>query len=162
VPGKRRATFEPDYGRRGKLWVHGAFEPATGEATLVYSERRDGASHIQLLEQMIERFPAERWLVIEDNLSTRHSRDVKTALLSWPEIQIQFLPKYASWMNQIGPWWKQLESLALKARRFESAEEIQQALEGALAYWNEQRRPTAGESYPLCCPHPPSAASDRF
>lgn len=32
VPGERRATFEPDYGRRGKLWVHGAFEPATGES----------------------------------------------------------------------------------------------------------------------------------
>lgn len=60
VPGKRRATFEPDYGRRGKLWVHGAFESATGAATLVYSERRDEASHLQLLEQMIARFPAER------------------------------------------------------------------------------------------------------
>ena len=82
VLGARRATVEPDYGRRGKLWVHGAFEPATGEATLVSSERRDGASHLQLLEQVIERFPAERWLVIEDNLSTHASRDVKTALLS--------------------------------------------------------------------------------
>jgi len=28
--GPQRATFEPDYGRRGKLWAHGAFEPATG------------------------------------------------------------------------------------------------------------------------------------
>ena len=32
--GAERATFEPDYGRRGKLWVHGAFEPATGQATI--------------------------------------------------------------------------------------------------------------------------------
>ena len=23
--GLNRATFEPDYGRRGKVWVHGAF-----------------------------------------------------------------------------------------------------------------------------------------
>jgi hypothetical protein len=28
--GSNRATFEPDYGRKSKLWVHGAFEPATG------------------------------------------------------------------------------------------------------------------------------------
>jgi hypothetical protein len=71
--------------------LQGAFEPATGEATLVCSDRRDGASHIRLLEQMITAFPAERWLIIEDNLSTHHCRDMKTALLAWPEIQIQFL-----------------------------------------------------------------------
>ena len=155
MPGERRAPFEPDYGRRRKLWVHGAFEPATGEAMLVYSERRDGASHIRLLEQMIERFPAEPWLVIEDNLSTHHSRDVKTALLSWPEIQIQFLPKYASWMNLIEPWWKQLKSLALKNRRFESAEEIQDALESALVYWNQHRRPYRWRKMPDVLPTPP-------
>jgi hypothetical protein len=60
------------------------FEPTTGEATRVYSQKRDGASHIRLLEQMITAFPSERWRVIEDNLSTHHSRDVKTALLAWP------------------------------------------------------------------------------
>ena len=97
-----RATCEPDYGRRGApVWVHGAFEPATGEATWVLSAKRDGASHSQLLEQVMTTFPAERWLLIEDNLSTHPSRDVKTALLAWPEIQIQFIPKYASWLNLI-------------------------------------------------------------
>lgn len=36
--GPLRATFEPDYGRHGKLWVQGAFEPATGKAvTLIIS-----------------------------------------------------------------------------------------------------------------------------
>lgn len=154
VPGERRATYEPDYGRRGVLWVHGAFEPATGEATLVYSERRDSASHIQLLERMIQRFPAERWLLIEDNLSTHHSRDVKTALLAWPEIQIQFLPKYASWMNLIEPWWKQLKSLALKGRRFETTDDLQHALKGALAYWNQHRRPYRWRKVPPVLPSP--------
>ena len=33
--GTNRATFEPDYGRRGKLWTHGAFEPATGQAAIL-------------------------------------------------------------------------------------------------------------------------------
>jgi hypothetical protein len=57
-----RATFEPDYGRRGKLWVHGAFEPATGQTTILMSPGRDSASHIQLLEQVIRQFPSDRWL----------------------------------------------------------------------------------------------------
>lgn len=148
--GPYRATFEPDYGRRGTLWVHGAFEPATGLATILLSPRRDGASHLQLLEQMIHTFPAQRWLVIEDNLSIHKSRDVKTALLSWPEIQIQFLPKYAAWLNLIEPWWKQLRALALKGRRFENVSELSSALIAALDYWNQQRHPYQWKKHPQC------------
>lgn len=88
--GQQRATFEPDYGRRGVLWVHGAFEPATGLGTILLSPARDGASHIQLVEQVLHLFPADRWLLIEDNLSIHHSRNVQIALLAWPEIQSVF------------------------------------------------------------------------
>lgn len=151
-PGPYRATFEPDYGRRGTLWVHGAFEPATGAATFLLSPRRDGATHIQLLEQMITTFPADRWLVIEDNLSTHKSRDVKTALLARPEIQIQFLPKYACWLNLIEPWWKQLRALALKGRRFENVDELAIALVAALDYWNQHRHPYTWKQRPQIQP----------
>ena len=136
-----RATYEPDYGRRGIVWVHGAFEPATGQAAFILSDKRDAASHIRLLEHTLTEFPAERWLLIEDNLSTHHCRDVKTALLAWPEIQLQFLPKYASWLNLIEPWWKQLRSLALKGHRFETLEELYQSLYAALDYWNAHKHP---------------------
>ena len=98
--GSHRATFEPDYGHRGKVWVHSAFEPATGQAEIVISERRDSASRIALIEQVIEKDPSERWLLIEDNLWTHHSRDVKMALLAWPEVRVQFIPKYGCWWNK--------------------------------------------------------------
>jgi transposase len=109
-PGSQRATYQPDYGRRGKVWVHGAFEPVTGEATFILSDRRDSASHIQLLEKVITTFPADKLLLIEDNLSTHVSRDTKIALAAWTEIQVLLLPKYACWLNLIEPWWKQLRS----------------------------------------------------
>lgn len=86
-------------------------------------------------------FPAERWLFIEDNLVIHTSREVRLALASRPEIQIQFLPKYACWLNLIEPWWKQLKSLALKGRRFENLEQLTQALEAGLAYWNDHCHP---------------------
>jgi hypothetical protein len=142
-PGPQRATFEPDYGRRGTLWVHGAFEPATGLAAIVISAAQDSASHIQLLETTLGAFPAARWLFIEDNLVTHVSRQVKLALAAWPEVQIQFIPKYACWLNLIEPWWKQLRSLALKGRRFETTAELSQALYGAVEYWNAHRHPYA-------------------
>jgi hypothetical protein len=82
VRDQSRAIYQPDYGRRGKVWVQGAFEPATGEATFVLSGKRDSASHIQLLEKVIQTFPADHLLIIEDNLSTHHSRDTAVALAS--------------------------------------------------------------------------------
>jgi transposase len=141
VQGEHRATFEPDYGRRGKLWTHGAFEALTGQATILNSPGRDSASHIQLMEQVMIEFPADRWLFIEDNLSIHTSRQVRLALAAWPEVQILFLPKYACWLNLIEPWWKQLKSLALKGQRFEDLEQLDQALYAALAYWNTHRHP---------------------
>ena len=146
--GEHRATFEPDYGRRGKLWVHGAFEPATGKATILTSPGRDSVSHIRLLEQVMRAFPADRWLLIEDNLSIHASREVRLALASRPEIQIQFLPKYACWLNLIEPWWKQLRSLALKGRRFETLDDLTQALHDGLDYWDKHCHPYTWKKRP--------------
>ena len=146
--GPNRATFEPDYGRRGKLWVHGAFEPASGQATILMSPSRDSASHIQLIEKVVTEFPADQWLIIEDNLSTHVSRETKLALAAWPEIRIQFIPKYACWLNLIEPWWKQLRSLALKGKRFESLDELTNTLNAALDYWNVHRHPYRWKKVP--------------
>lgn len=146
--GPNRATFEPDYGRRGKLWVHGAFEPASGQAAILMSPSRDSASHIQLIEKVVTEFPADQWLIIEDNLSTHVSRETKLALAAWPEIRIQFIPKYACWLNLIEPWWKQLRSLALKGRRFESLDELTNTLNAALDYWNTHCHPYCWKKVP--------------
>jgi len=146
--GPNRATFEPDYGRRGKLWTHGAFEPATGQAAILMSPGRDSASHIQLLEKIFVEFPADRWLIIEDNLSIHTSRQVKLALAAWPEVQVLFIPKYACWLNLIEPWWKQLRSLALKGRRFETLEELTSALTHSLEYWNAHCHPYTWKKKP--------------
>jgi len=76
LQGAHRATFEPDYGRRGKLWVHGAFEPATGQAAILTSPRRDSLSYIRLVETVIGQFPADvrisnpLWLLVR-GLPTR-------------------------------------------------------------------------------------------
>jgi transposase len=115
---------------------------------MVITGRRDSKSHILLLEQMVQAFPSDRWLVIEDNLSTHHSRETKVALLAWPEIQVQFIPKYASWLNLIEPWWKQLKNLALKGRRFETADQLETALWEALAYWNARCHPYRWKKLP--------------
>lgn len=61
---------------------------------------------------------------------------------------MQFLPKYACWLNLIEPWWKQLRSLALKGRRFETLDELQHAVETAVVYWNAHKHPYQWKKQP--------------
>jgi transposase len=100
------------------------------------------------MEQVMIEFPSDRWLFIEDNLVIHTSREVRLALASRPEIQIQFLPKYACWLNLIEPWWKQLKSLVLKGRRFDDLEQLNQALYESLAYCNSHRHPYVWKKRP--------------
>ena len=90
---------------------------------------------------MIHTFSSDRCLIIEDKLTIHKSRDVRTALIAWPEIRIQFILKYACWLNLIEPWWKQLKALALKGRRFENVSELVDAFCESLEYWNTHRHP---------------------
>jgi hypothetical protein len=52
-----------------------------------------------------------------------------------------FQPKYAAYLNLIEPWWKVLKSMALKGRRFETWEEVCEAVTTATVSWNKRRHP---------------------
>ena len=138
-----RAKQEIDYGRRGKGYIFGAFQPATGEAFTRPYLKRSTASWVAFLEEVERWLPAEveRVYAIVDNLATHRATDVLLFLLAHPRWEMVFQPKYAAYLNLIEPWWKVLRSLALKGRRFEAWAEIEQAVARASAYWNERKHP---------------------
>jgi transposase len=84
---------------------------------------------------------AEQVYAITDNLSAHRTVDVLLFMLACPRWEMVFQPTYAAYLNLIEPWWKVLRSLALAGRRFESWEDICQAIAGATAYWNAHRHP---------------------
>ncbi|HEV2124379.1 MAG TPA: transposase [Chloroflexota bacterium] len=138
-----RARQEIDYGRRGKGYIFGARCPATGEAFTRPYTSRSAVNFADFLEQVDAWIPAEveRVYGILDNLSAHRATDVLLFMLHHPRWELVFQPKYAAYLNLIEPWWKILRSLALKGRRFESWEEIAQAVERATQYWNAHRHP---------------------
>jgi hypothetical protein len=138
-----RAKQEIDYGRRGKGYVFGAFRPATGEALTAPYGGRTIANWVDFLGKVEAWLPAEveRIYAILDNLSTHRATDVLLCSLAYPRWEFVFQPVYAAYLNLIEPWWKVLRSLALKGRRFETWEEIAEAVEAATAYWNQHRHP---------------------
>jgi hypothetical protein len=138
-----RATQEIDYGRRGRGYVFGAFVPATGAAVTASYPRRTTANFVAFLDQV------EAWLgpgsarvyAVLDNLAAHRAPDVLLWALAHPAWEFVFQPKYAAYLNLIEPWWKTLRSLALTGRRFETWDEVCQAVEAATAYWNAHRHP---------------------
>jgi len=138
-----RARQEIDYGRRGSGYIFGAFHPATGEAFTRPYGGRTIANWVDFLEQTNRWLPAGAGAVyaILDNLSAHRAADVLLFSLAHPRWEFVFQPVYAAYLNLIEPWWKTLRSLALKGRRFETWEQIAQAVEAATVYWNLHRHP---------------------
>ena len=139
-PEAERARQEIDYGRRGvAVYVFGAFQPATGEAFTATYERRTTADWVDFLGRVD---PAvERVYAVLDNLNVHSALDVLLFALLHPRWEFVFRPEHAAYLNLIEPWWKVLRSLALKGRRFETCEEVCEAIAAATAYWNAHRRP---------------------
>jgi hypothetical protein len=138
-----RAKMEVDYGRRGKGYIFGAFQPATGEALTAPYPGRTIVNWVDFLEQVERWIPAEVAAVyaIVDNLNVHRATDVLLFSLAHPRWEFVFQPTYAAYLNLIEPWWKILRSLALKGRRFETWAEVCAAIAAATAYWNRHRHP---------------------
>src|SRR6266567_5770412 len=138
-----RATQEIDYGRRGKGYIFGAFQPATGEAFTAPYAGRTSANWVDFLERVEAWLPTEAETVhaIVDNLSTHSAPDVLLFSLAHPRWEFVFQPTYAAYLNLIEPWWKVLRSLALKGHRFDTWDQVCRAIEAATAYWNAHRHP---------------------
>jgi transposase len=139
----QRAKQELDYGRRGKGYVFGAFQPATGAVLTWTAPRRTTANFVAFLEH------TETWLAptigrvyaVLDNLSAHRATDVLLFALAHPRWEFVFHPKYAAYLNLIEPWWKILRSLALNGKRFETWDEICAAVAAATTYWHAHRHP---------------------
>jgi hypothetical protein len=138
-----RATQAIDYGRRGKGYIFGAFQPATGAALTEPYGRRTIANWVDFLEKVDAWIPEEieRVYGIVDNLNIHRALDVLLFSLAHERWEFVFQPKRAAYLNLIEPWWKTLRSLALKGRRFETWADIAQAIRDATAYWNKHRHP---------------------
>jgi len=138
-----RAMQELAYGRRGKGYLFGAFKPIDGAAFTQDYPRRTIANWVDFLGLVEEWIPPEieHVYAILDNLNVHRATDVLLFSLAHPRWEFVFQPKAAAYLNLIEPWWKILRSLALKGRRFETWEEVVQAVKDATAYWNKHRHP---------------------
>ena len=140
-PQGYRPHVVPDYGRRGKVWTFGAFEPATSDVVTVTALSRCTADFLIFLDSVVLHWPDDQLIFILDNLSVHRAVDVQLWALAHPRVSFLFQPTYSPWLNLIEPWWKTLRSLAINGRRFDTVDHMMRAIHDATLYWLDHRHP---------------------
>jgi hypothetical protein len=140
------------YERQGALHLFGGLSVADG---LVYGLCRHRKRFVDfqafLLEVIIPealRRGVHTVALILDNGTTHAPKQLErwleeqTAAHSWPlKIQVYWLPKNASWLDQIEIWFSILQRKLLQPNHFESLKALGQALMDFIAYHNKTAKP---------------------
>jgi len=138
-----RATQAIDYGRRAKGYVDGVLRETTGQCWTQCYPRRIKEHFVDFLSWVDEQVPkeVERIYAILDNLDMHHCRDLLLFMIHHERWEFVYQPTCAAYLNLIEPWWKVLRSLALKGRRFETWQQVVEAVEAATVSWNAHKHP---------------------
>jgi hypothetical protein len=123
--------------------VYGAVWETTGTCWTLCSPRRAKAHCIDFLCWIDDHISADtqRIYAILDNLDMHHCHDLLLFQLHHPRWEFVSQHKYAAYLNLTEPRWKVLRSLALNGRRFETWQQIVEAVEAATTYWNAHKHP---------------------
>jgi transposase/DNA-binding CsgD family transcriptional regulator len=139
APGIRRAgRQEFEYKRHGTRTLFAAFNPHTGQVIGECSVRRKASDLMRFMERVARAHPTGNVTVIWDNLNIHHGQ-------AWQDFnrrhggrfRFLFTPLHASWVNQVEIWFSILARRILKHASFPTAEDLVQAVEGFVAYWND-------------------------
>jgi len=84
---------------------------------------------------------ADRVYALADNLGSHRATDGLLFMLAHPRWEMVFQPQYAACLHLIEPWWKVLRPPALAGRRFETWDEVADAIAQATDDWNAHRHP---------------------
>lgn len=138
-----RAPYRRRPSGQGSGHIFGAFKPHTGEALTRPYDSRGNVEFVHFLEQVDAWLPpdATQVIVVLDNLNIHRSKEVLLFLVGHPRWEFAFIPSGAAYLNLIEPWWKTLRSIALNGQRFDTWEEVKQAIQQATEYWNQRRHP---------------------
>jgi transposase len=108
-PTRLRATYRRTGGVRHML---AALDLGSGQMTYRIRERKRWREFLALLKLLRSRWPAGKLYVICDNFSP-HKHPAVTGWAAGHNVELVFLPTYASWLNRIEPEFTSLRYFAL-------------------------------------------------
>jgi transposase len=155
VPGKA-GRHEFEYIRHGTRSLLAAFNPHTGEVFAQVKATRTADDLVAFMEQLAIAYPDVQIHVVWDNLNIHHEgKDQRWTAFNARHngrFHFHYTPIHASWVNQVELFFGILSKRVLRYGVFDSAEALERAVSGFIAYWNRfERHPFAWKfkGYPL-------------
>lgn len=136
-PVRIRATYTRPHGVRHML---AALDLATGKITYRIRDRKRWREFRDLLNILRARYPGQKLYVIVDNFSPHHHPQVR-AWAADNNVELVFLPTYASWLNWIEPEFAALRYFALAGTDFTSHTEQGTAIAAYIRWRNTRAQP---------------------
>jgi len=122
--------------------VFGAYNWCQDTITWTMAERKNSASFISFLEELlVKQYPKGRVVLVLDN-AAYHKSAASLAALSLFEhrVMVFWLPPYCSDLNPIERFWRHLKDLACANKLENNIENVAKAVEKIM---NEQNNPTS-------------------
>ena len=133
-PARLRATYRRRDGVRHML---AALDLSTGKMIYRIRERKRWREFLSLLKALRQRWPGQKLYVIADNFSPHKHPGVQSWAAS-NDVELVFLPTYASWLNWIESEFAALRYFALNGTDHRSHAEQADAI-GAYMRWRNAR-----------------------
>jgi transposase len=132
-----RATYSRCDGVRHML---AALDLATGKIFYRIKDRKRSREFLGLLKALRARWPGQKLYLIADNFST-HKHPTITAWCTTNQVEMVFLPTYASWLNWIECEFAALRYFALNGTDHRSHHEQDTAIGDYIRWRNHHARP---------------------
>lgn len=127
--GQQLVVLTP--GKNVKRYVAGALNARTGKVVYCFSQRKNSALFVELLEKLKSSYRRSgRLHLVLDNYIIHKSRMIKSWLLKFgSRIVMHFLPPYSPEANMIEHLWKQMHDHVTRNHRFSKMEDLMAAAE---------------------------------
>jgi putative transposase len=110
----------PTPGNNDKRYCFGAVDYHTGESYFRLSRKKDSATFVLFLKQLMSQ-TSKKIVLVLDNYSIHKTQAVRDFVNEHSDrLRLVFLPTYSPWLNPIELFWRHLKKRVLANRFFES------------------------------------------
>ena len=138
--GQAMTAFSCCYKRHGTITLFAAMEVATGLVKIGHYKRRRRRDFLDFMNDVVAQYPQRELQVVLDNLNT-HKPKRDLWLARHPNVQLHFIPTYASWLNQVEIWFSLLSRNALAGASFTHPSQVREAIDAFTAAHNQSAPP---------------------
>ena len=138
----RAQTMTHDYKRHGTTTLFAALNALDGTVIGTCMKQHTHKEWLRFLRLVERSVPADREVhLIVDNYATHKHPDVRDWLTDHARFHLHFTPTYASWLNMVERFFRDLTENRVRRGVFRSVTELEQAITDYLEQHNQQPKP---------------------